>query len=283
VSEPERVTNPTSSRPWVVWAGGERLEGTLSLGGAGVGPVLRKARLLRGKSIEEASRETRIRSEYLQALERDSFDALLGEVYIRAFIRSYSTYLGLDPSRVLEIYNRHIGVTAPQGRNGHLGPVSVPDRRDPIAPRPRHHLSWRLLFAAALVVLGVFASVGLLARAQKPPGSNRVPPAQSGAPPSPERVSVGLKATGEVGATVWIDGGRPLRFVLREDEVRSLEGDSTIKLRLDRGGRARLTVNGHALGKPGTDDQPYSATFRSDSFRTGGPSPSPSTSATSEP
>src|SRR5207245_11307959 len=48
--------------------------------GTGIGPALRRARLLRGKSIEEASRETRIRAEYLQALERETFDAVLGDV-----------------------------------------------------------------------------------------------------------------------------------------------------------------------------------------------------------
>src|SRR5437899_1645495 len=55
----------------------------------GIGPALRKARLLRSKSIEEASRETHIRAEYLHALEHEQFDALLGDVYVRAFLRSY--------------------------------------------------------------------------------------------------------------------------------------------------------------------------------------------------
>ena len=45
----------------------------------GIGPALRRARLVRGKSIGEASRETRIRAEYLQALERERFDNLLGD------------------------------------------------------------------------------------------------------------------------------------------------------------------------------------------------------------
>ncbi len=62
----------------------------------GIGPALRKARLLRGKSIEEASRETRIRADYLSALERERFDALLGEVYVRGFLCFFYIYLGLD-------------------------------------------------------------------------------------------------------------------------------------------------------------------------------------------
>src|SRR5207245_11423971 len=114
--------------------------------GTGIGPALRKARLLRGKSIEEASRETRIRSQYLQALERERFEALLGDVYVRGCLRSYSTYLGLDADQVLTIYNRHFGGPRPALAD----PVPRPPR--PIEPPQswlretlQHHPSWAVL------------------------------------------------------------------------------------------------------------------------------------------
>src|SRR6266571_9151567 len=91
--------------------------------GTGIGPALRQARLSRGKSIEEASRETRIRPEYLQALERERFETLLGAVYVRGFLRSYSTYLGLDPDQVLAVYNRHFGPPRPLVPEAPPGPV----------------------------------------------------------------------------------------------------------------------------------------------------------------
>ena len=94
--------------------------------GTGIGPALRQARLARGKSIEEASRETRIRPEYLQALERERFEALIGDVYVRGFLRSYSTYLGLEPNQVLSVYNRHFGPPRPMvpapAHDAHPGP-----------------------------------------------------------------------------------------------------------------------------------------------------------------
>ena len=43
--------------------------------GIGIGPALQKARQMRGKSIEEASRETHIRAEYLQAMEGEKFES----------------------------------------------------------------------------------------------------------------------------------------------------------------------------------------------------------------
>ena len=79
----------------------------------GIGPALRKARLLRGKSVEEASRETRIRADYLQALEAERFDDMLGDVYVRGFLRTYSTYLGLDADKVLAAYSERVGPHGP--------------------------------------------------------------------------------------------------------------------------------------------------------------------------
>ena len=82
----------------------------------GIGPALRRARLLRNKSIEEASRETRIRAEYLQAMERERFDDLLGEVYARGFLRTYAGYLGLDADKVIAVYTGGSGAVGLQTR-----------------------------------------------------------------------------------------------------------------------------------------------------------------------
>ncbi|HYV02604.1 MAG TPA: helix-turn-helix domain-containing protein, partial [Actinomycetota bacterium] len=220
--------------------------------GTGIGPALRKARLLRGKSIEEASRETRIRAEYLQALEGERFESLLGEVYVRGFLRSYSTYLGLDPSRVLSVYNRRFGSPVTPGRNGRIGPVPVARASEPVGPRPlRPHVSWPFLVGVTVLLMGLFAAVGLLARTDKPPGSDRVPGTQAAAPVSASTVTVGLKASADVRATVWVDAEQPVRFLLRTSEVRSFEGESSIRILLERGGLAQITVNDHDLGSPG--------------------------------
>ena len=55
----------------------------------GVGPALRKAREHRGLTLEEAARDTRLRLDQLPALESEDFDAMSGEVYVRASLRTY--------------------------------------------------------------------------------------------------------------------------------------------------------------------------------------------------
>src|SRR5438045_1431521 len=135
--------------------------------GTGIGPALRQARLARGKSIEEASRETRIRPEYLQALERESFESLIGDVYVRGFLRSYSSYLGLDADKVLTVYNRHFGPPRPTLPEPLPGPVRGHRSPHPHLPEAmRHHPSWTFLIGVALLALAVFGAAGLLSRSR---------------------------------------------------------------------------------------------------------------------
>lgn len=237
--------------------------------GTGIGPALRKARLVRGKSIEEASRETRIRAEYLQALERERFEALLGDVYVRGFLRSYSTYLGLDPSKVLTIYTRHFGEPRATLPDPTPGPVRTggADGTD-IGGGGRHHPSWRFLIGVAVLLLAVFAAVGLLARPDRPTaGTEAIPTGPPAAQGADQTVTVGIKALEQVTVSVRVDGGEALRFLLHEEELRSFEGTRSVAVVLQQGGAAELTVNDHELGVPGVESSRYSATFGPTSYR----------------
>jgi len=69
-----------------------------------IGETLRSAREEQGKSIAEAATATRIRSSYIEALEQERFDELGGSVYAKGFLRSYASFLGLDPEPLLEDY-----------------------------------------------------------------------------------------------------------------------------------------------------------------------------------
>jgi len=69
-----------------------------------LGETLRRARQTRGITIEDAERATRIPRRYLEALEREDFGILPAPVYARGFLRSYSGYLGLDPTDLLPFF-----------------------------------------------------------------------------------------------------------------------------------------------------------------------------------
>lgn len=237
----------------------------------GIGPALRKARLLSGKSIEEASRETRIKADYLQALERERFEALLGDVYVRGCLRSYSSYLGIDADRVLTIYNGHFGAPSHTVTDGYL-PGGDGRRGHGIPELVRHHPSWSVLALAAVLVLAVFAGVGLLSRSRSAPRPAPIGRPTAGGATGTGQVTLAIHATATVQATVQADGAKALSFLLRPDETRTFQADSTIVLQLSRGGAAELSVNGHRLGHPGKAGSAYSATYGPDSP---GRSPSP--------
>ncbi len=69
-----------------------------------LGAILLEARAERGLSLEDLSERTRIRVDYLKAVEEGNPEKVPGEVYFRAFVRSYAREVGLDPDEVIAQY-----------------------------------------------------------------------------------------------------------------------------------------------------------------------------------
>jgi cytoskeleton protein RodZ len=75
---------------------------------SGIGEILRDAREEQGRTLDEASAATSIRRHQLAALEDERYDSLGGSIYARGFIRSYASWLGLDPEPLVERYRREM-------------------------------------------------------------------------------------------------------------------------------------------------------------------------------
>jgi cytoskeleton protein RodZ len=78
-----------------------------------IGEKLEEARKRKGISVREAAETTKIRGDYLQKFEANSFDLALPPLYIRGFLRSYARYLDLDAERFLAEFD---SVLAAEGR-----------------------------------------------------------------------------------------------------------------------------------------------------------------------
>jgi len=72
----------------------------------GIGDTLRASRRQQQLTLAQAAAEIRVREPYLAALEDEKFNALGGDVYVRAFLRGYSEYLGLDADQMVDTYRR---------------------------------------------------------------------------------------------------------------------------------------------------------------------------------
>jgi len=67
-----------------------------------IGQKLKQARADQSLSLEKASEATRIRAQYLQALEADDLSVMPSPAQARGFLRNYAEYLGLDIDRLLD-------------------------------------------------------------------------------------------------------------------------------------------------------------------------------------
>jgi cytoskeletal protein RodZ len=70
------------------------------------GQKLKEQRIAKGLSIEEASKETKIKASYLLAIEKGEYKRLPASTYTQGFVRNYAKYLGLSEQEILAIFRR---------------------------------------------------------------------------------------------------------------------------------------------------------------------------------
>lgn len=70
-----------------------------------IGERLEEARKRKGISIREAAEHTKVRGDYLQKFEANTFDLALPPLYVRGFVRGYARYLDLDADAFLKDFD----------------------------------------------------------------------------------------------------------------------------------------------------------------------------------
>lgn len=76
-----------------------------------VAEQLRHAREARNLTVQQVAEITKIRTDHLTALEEGNFDVFSAPVYIRGFVRTYSTLLKLDVPQVMATLDGELGQT----------------------------------------------------------------------------------------------------------------------------------------------------------------------------
>jgi cytoskeletal protein RodZ len=229
---------------------------------ASLGELLATARQARGKTPQEAAGATRVRLKYLLALESDRFDALPAPVYVRGYLRTYASYLELDPAELLARYETATGKAAKPLALRPLSPLVAGPNLVLTAPA-----------AGLVVVLALLAGLG--AYVYRESDALRTPPAQvqtaptlppitspspgtaAAALPSPSPSPRTLHLTVTAADTVWIDAkvdGKPQfgdsgRILQAGDSV-SFEGQK-VTLRSGKGNATLINLDGKDLGPLG--------------------------------
>ncbi|MBF0178115.1 MAG: DUF4115 domain-containing protein [Magnetococcales bacterium] len=117
-----------------------------------IGQVLRQAREARGGTLEEASRQTRIRVVHLQAIEAGDIGALPGPAFVIGFLRLYVKYLNVSERETVDRFAKqwHQG-------DGFLATQFFP-------PPPNTSRSRPSFWMVTLGILGLVALVAWYAR-----------------------------------------------------------------------------------------------------------------------
>jgi len=76
-------------------------------GGGQIGPILEKKRREKGLSLKEVEQATKIRTRYLEGLEREDPTSLPDPVYARGFLKTYANFLGLNGEQLSREFRDH--------------------------------------------------------------------------------------------------------------------------------------------------------------------------------
>jgi cytoskeletal protein RodZ len=83
--------------------------------GSTVGELLREARTKKGLTIKQVNEVTKMSPEVIRALEEDDHSSFASDTYLKGFLKTYATHLGLDANRLWGMISRREGEAADPG------------------------------------------------------------------------------------------------------------------------------------------------------------------------
>lgn len=117
-----------------------------------IGAIFSEERKRKNLTLEEISKATKIREEFLGAIEKGDFKALPSSAYAYGFVRNYAKFLGLPVEKSLALFRREFD----EKKNIEVLPKGFSNPREYSAPR------FRIGKSMILVCLIFFAVVAFL-------------------------------------------------------------------------------------------------------------------------
>lgn len=243
-----------------------------------VGSVLRRCREFNSISLEDAAEATKIGKNYLRALEEDRPQDLPSPAYLKGFLKTYATYLGLQADDLQLLVTQ---------QNAALVSGSAPEA--PPVSRPAGFSWQRLLLPAvllaALIVSAIIVSPPSPERSrpmvqEAPQVAQPVPPATAvqtarsslsavaaeQAESQPEAAAVRpipangfmvrMKVNQNSTLTVVIDDGVSQGYALTSGDLIEWKANRTIALDVSDAGSVAIELNGTPLKLQATPGKP---------------------------
>jgi cytoskeleton protein RodZ len=134
------------------------------------GAMLHDERRRQSLSVGDVSRQLKLSTRQVEALERDDYQVFGGPVFVHGFLRNYAKLLGIDAARLIGAADRKLASAAPAPRSQRDHGIDVPLQE----PGGREQRSVMPLFlVAAILVAGIAA--WMLMRQQETTPAGGVP------------------------------------------------------------------------------------------------------------
>lgn len=240
-----------------------------------MGKRLKEAREYKGLTLEAVEEETKIRRKYLRALEEEQFQVLPGPVYAKAFLRTYTRFLGIDAEDVFENYSDLF--TEPPSESPDM--YFQEENRTGVPQKPR----FRLYLTIAAVIVGMIVLVlfvnGVKSKGdtlgnntspnnsgnavtgeQTAPPVNNQPPVVQQQPPVVQQQPAGSSMVkldlnvknSNCWMSVTVDGRQAFEGTLIPGQSKHFEGKDKINVTLGNAGAVEASLNGQNLGIMGS-------------------------------
>jgi transcriptional regulator with XRE-family HTH domain len=253
-----------------------------------IGSRLRFAREAKGMTVSELSAKVRVREVLIKHIEKDEFEKVGADVYVRGHIRAMAQSLDLNPDELMALYPASgVGdspfdqpVLAPETEILEVASVVAVQQNNssqfsgsffkPLENiRARSGTNWSLIMASTLGVITLIAIGSVVVSTFNSPtnvvAEETVSPTPTPSPaatkeaedltanvPAPG-VDVLLKAEGNSSWVRATDVNDVELFegIIREGQKQRVGSVEGVKLLLGNAGAITLTVNGQVLGKAG--------------------------------
>ena len=263
--------------------------------GGQVGSLLEAKRREKGLSLKDVEQATKIRTRYLEGLEREDYSVLPDPIYARGFLKTYANFLGLDGEQ-LSRELKDLRAPRRERQFSYQGPETSEFEQPLISPgrigsADRWRISGTTILTVVLavlvlaVVIGVLYSIGRQSAensaTQEPARQEEEQPVEeepaanqtnSGAKERAANESAGKPAPKTVRATVRVldfpagmtiqtDGRVAYDQVAQPGFSQTFEAQGLLTVSTGNAGAVEVEVDGQNLGRLGFYGQPVTREF----------------------
>jgi cytoskeleton protein RodZ len=231
-----------------------------------IGERLEEARKRKGISVREAAETTKIRGDYLQKFEANSFDLDLPPLYIRGFLRSYARHLDLDPERIVSDFNSLLADGKPvrretrevYGRVDFAETARSQEVGEAAAPASRSAQDQALLYKFGLLVGGGIVGLAVIIwlinvlffHTPAKPAQPTTPPAATVQAEAAQTLTLTATETTRVKVVQDLDGAVLFNGALARGEPKTLKKQGKLLITVEAGKNLRMEVNGRNYPVP---------------------------------